>query len=315
MKCCYAILLLLFVAGCTDSGRYEFQGYAEGEYVYVSAPVSGKLEKLYVSKGQQVEKGTLLCELESEPEKNAVKSAEQNKANAAALLEDMKRGKRPEEMAMAKAALNQALAEAENAEKLLKRNEELARNGAISKQDLDNYRANAKVSREKAEELSNQVLVYALPERENKILAQEALVKDAHIRLMQAQWDLEQKKLFAPESAFVFDTLYSAGEWVPAGNPVVWLLPDENGVKITFFVPRAVLGQLKYGKRVFFETDGEKEYPAKITYVSPSAEYTPPVIYSNDTKDKLVYMAEAYPEQKSSFLRPGQPVRVFVPKE
>lgn len=315
MKRYCVVLLMLFAAGCTDSGRYEFQGYAEGEYVYVSAPVSGRLEKLYAAKGQRAEKGMLLCELESETEKNAVKSAELDKANAAALLEDMKRGKRPEEVAIAEAALKQALAEAENAERLLKRNEELARNGAISKQDLDNFRANAKISRAKAEELYGQVRVYALPERENKILAQEASVKNAHVQLMQAQWDLGQKKLFAPQSAFVFDTLYSEGEWVPAGNPVVWLLPSEKGVKITFFVPQAALADLEYGKTVFFETDGKKEYSAKITYISPEAEYTPPVIYSNDTKDKLIYMAEAYPEQTSSFLHPGQPVRVFVPKE
>ena len=103
------------------------------------------------------------------------------------------------------------------------------------------------------------------------------------------------------------------GEWVAAGSPVVRMLPPEN-IKVRFFVPETVLGSLTLGRQVSLHCDGcVADLPAHITFVSPQAEYTPPVIYSNETRGKLIYMIEAHPSAHDAIkLHPGQPLEVVL---
>ena len=96
----------------------------------------------------------------------------------------------------------------------------------------------------------------------------------------------------------MFDTLYREGEWVAAGSPVVRMLPPQN-VKVRFFVPQAIVGGLAHGRAVAIQCDGcGADIPATLTYVSNEAEFTPPVIYSNETRSKLVFMVEARPSRR-----------------
>ena len=136
----------------------------------------------------------------------------------------------------------------------------------------------------------------------------------AQAKLDQAHWDLDQKSQAAPADGFVFDTLYRVGEWVAAGQPVVSLLPPAN-VEIRFFVPETVVGQLSKGDEVRAFIDGTSTpVTTKIYYISPSAEYTPPVIYSSQSRAKLVFMVKARPSpEDGARLHPGQPVDVIVP--
>jgi HlyD family secretion protein len=109
----------------------------------------------------------------------------------------------------------------------------------------------------------------------------------------------------------VYDVIYRVGERVPANAPVVVLLPDD-AVKLRFFVPETRLAQLAVGDRVGVSCDGcPAGLSATVSFVSPQAEFTPPVIYSNESRSKLVFMAEAKPDPSSrSRLKPGQPVEV-----
>ena len=122
---------------------------------------------------------------------------------------------------------------------------------------------------------------------------------------------LTQKSLRAPQDGYVTDTLYVQGEWVPAGSPVVTLLPPAN-TKVRFFVPERILGSIRLGQQVSVLCDGCGEpVPAPVTYVAPQAEYTPPVIYSRENRAKLVFMVEARPAPAhAAKLHPGQPVEV-----
>jgi HlyD family secretion protein len=109
----------------------------------------------------------------------------------------------------------------------------------------------------------------------------------------------------------VQDTFYSEGEWVPAGSPVVSLLPPGN-IKIRFFVPEPVLGRVTVGQMVSAACDGcGKPIAAKISYISRQAEYTPPLIYSREQNPKLVFLVEAWPDIKDAVrLHPGQPMEI-----
>lgn len=310
----FLLALVFLLCSACGSEKDMFQGYVEGEYLYLSSSRSGRLEKLHVVKGEQIRKDVLVFELENESEKYALAQAKGEMQSALAQLNDMKVGKRPEEIAMATAMLNQARAEAKNANVLLKRNEELAAKGAISKQDLDTLRAHARSSNEKVSELQHQVEVYQLPNREQQIEAQNARYEAAKAIVAQREWDLAQKQLYSPSAGLVYDTLYNEGEWVQAGSPVVWLLLQDK-IKIRFYVPEELFSKVQYGQKVFVHVDGAgQEYAAAINYISPSSEYTPPVIYSNETRSKLVYMIEAVPEEKQvrELLHAGQPVSVSL---
>lgn len=308
------LFLALCLTSCNPSDNNSFQGYVEGEYVYLASPRAGKLEKLLTSRGQTVSEGTLLCELEADYERHALRQAEQEMLAASAQLNDMETGKRPEEVAMAVAQLNQAKAEATNATLQLRRNEKLIKSGGISQRELDDSRAAARTATARVTELTRQVEVFNLPEREKKIEAQQANVRSAEARVAQARWELDQKRLQAPAAGLVYDTLYRQGEWIPAGNPVVQLLPPGN-IKIRFFVPETKIAEIQCGKSVHFKIDGRTELlTASVSYISSSAEYTPPIIYSNETRSKLVFMVEAHPDPETApSLHPGQPVSVSLP--
>ncbi|HEY3306264.1 MAG TPA: efflux RND transporter periplasmic adaptor subunit [Candidatus Binatia bacterium] len=130
-------------------------------------------------------------------------------------------------------------------------------------------------------------------------------------RLAKAEWELSQKRQSAPQAGLVFDTFYRPGEWVAAGRPVVAILPPEN-TKVRAFVPEARVAMIHPGDKVRVTVDGLAEPVAgKISFISPKAEYTPPVIYSRDMRDKLVFLVElAFDPAVAAKLHPGQPVDV-----
>lgn len=308
------VTLAACLCACSPADENSFQGYVEADYVYMASPMAGRLESLLVLKGAAVDAGAPLFELESEFELQALRGAEQDLISAEALLADMETGKRPEEVAMAEAQLEQARADAANAHLQHERNKTLYRNKGVSQREYENTEAALLVAEARVAELARQVEVYNLPEREKKLDAQQALVESAKARVAQAQWELNQKRVEAPAQALVVDTIYREGEWVAAGSPVVQLLPPGN-VKLRFFVPEAKVGAVRVGAPVLFSVDGLGEgLAATVNWVAPEAEYTPPVIYSNETRAKLVFMVEARPGQDTaSLLHPGQPISVRLP--
>ncbi|HTK88491.1 MAG TPA: HlyD family efflux transporter periplasmic adaptor subunit, partial [Nitrospiraceae bacterium] len=143
------------------------------------------------------------------------------------------------------------------------------------------------------------------------IAAAEANLQAVEAALTKAEWDLSQKHQIAPQAGLVFDTLYREGEWVPAGRPVVVLLPPQN-IKVRAFVSENRIGRIHPGDRIRVSVDGVQEpFIGTVSYISPHAEYTPPVIYSQESRSKLVFMIEAvFDPQTSVNLHPGQPVDV-----
>jgi HlyD family secretion protein len=93
----------------------------------------------------------------------------------------------------------------------------------------------------------------------------------------------------------------------------VRMLPPGN-VKVRFFVPQPSLSLVPVGRALTIRCDGcAQAIKVTVSYVSPEPEFTPPVIYSNDTRAKLVFMVEARPAQEgAALLRPGQPVEVLT---
>jgi HlyD family secretion protein len=147
--------------------------------------------------------------------------------------------------------------------------------------------------------------------REYEIAAQQAMVAQARAGLAQAEWQLSQRRVSAPVAALVSDTYARPGETIGAGVPVVSLLPPQN-ILVRFFVPETELASLHVGDRLSIGCDAcAAGLTATITFIAPQPEYTPPVIYSETNREKLVYLIEAHPppDQAVQF-KPGQPVDV-----
>lgn len=307
-----AALLLPMVLSCGHRPS-RFQGYVEGEFVNVATSQAGRLDALAVARGQQVERGSPLFALEAANEVALRQQAANQLKAAEAQLADLKLGKRPQEVEAARAQLAQAEAQAKNLNAQFTRDEAQFKEQLISAAQMDQSRAAAQSAVEQVRQLRSQLALAQLPSRSDQIRAQSALVAAAKASLAQAEWKLAQKAVTAPKAGLVQDTLYREGEWVQAGAPVVRLLPPEN-VKVRFFVPETEVGRLKPGEAVILKADGSSEVPAHITFISAQAEFTPPVIYSETTRSKLVFMVEARPSVADGpKLHPGQPLEVVLP--
>lgn len=307
------LLALLALAGCSNGPPDYFQGYVEGEYLYVSSPLAGNLEGLAVSRGGQVEAGQPLFDLEREHERAAAAEAEQNLRQAENRLADLEKGQRPSEIAALEAKLAQARIAFELAQKEYARRDALLKQNAIAQEQLDRSRTEKERGEAQIRQLAAELETARLGARPDQVAAARAAVAAAQERVAQAKWALAQKQPVAPQDGLVFDTYYVPGEFVPAARPVVSILPPGN-VLVRFFVPEEAVAALAPGSKVSVRMDGsDRAYPAAISYISPQAEYTPPVIYSRETRAKLVYLIEARPAAADApALHPGQPVEVRV---
>jgi HlyD family secretion protein len=310
----FGIAVLGTLSACSGTTPGTYQGYVEGEFVHVGSGVAGRLERLAVQRGQNVEANARLFDLESMQEGAAVKQAEEALAAAEAQLADMGTGRRTAEVDVVRAQLAQATAAERQSASQLARDTASLEAGGISQMQLEASRAKHDVDAARVRELRGQLEVAELSGRPEQIRAQESQVAAARAAAEQTRWRLEQTQMAAPQAGVVVDTLFREGEWVPAGSPVVRMLPPGN-VKVRFFVPQPELNRVPIGQRVTIRCDGctAAEVAATVSYVSTEPEYTPPIIYSNETRSKLVYMVEARPAaQDGPSLRPGQPVEVVV---
>jgi HlyD family secretion protein len=139
----------------------------------------------------------------------------------------------------------------------------------------------------------------------------EMALRSADARVASARTRLVRRQVFSPVTGSVQQIYFRPGEVVPASRPVVSLLPPGN-LKVRFFVPEAVLPKIALGDPVTIRCDGCPEHiPALITFISRASEFTPPVIYSQEERSKLVFLVEARTDRTDS-LRVGQPVSVVL---
>ena len=303
------VALAVLLLGCDAPDEGWLHGYAEGEYLRLGAPTAGWLEAVPIARGDQVQPGDLLFALEAGRQRAAVAEAEAQLGQAQATLADLRRGKRPEEIAMIEANLAQARAALDYAQRDLQRQTSLERRDVAAAARLDQARSSADEARARVAAMEAELATAKLPAREDQIAAAEAEVGNRQAALERARWDLDQRTVRAPVAATVEDRVRDQGEWVDAGGIVASLLPPGK-VKVRFFLPEPELGRIALGQQVELRCDGCAEgLTGTVRFIAREAEYTPPVIYSVGSREKLVYLVEAWPEG-GVVLRPGQPVDV-----
>ena len=300
------------LAACGDKPEPAWSGYAEGDYVYVAAPLAGTLSVLHVQSGQQVARGKPLFALEAQSEQAARAEAQARLAAAGFQAANIEKGKRPPELAVQQAQLAQARSQVLLAQRDFNRRAAIVETGAISRADFDASRTALEQARAHVSELEAALQVGRLPARGDERAAADAQVEAARQVLRQNEWREQQKQQAAPADGVVSDTFFRAGEFVAAGQPVLALLPPGN-IKARFYVAEPELPTVALGQTVRLSCDGcGNAIDARVSFIATQPEYTPPVIYSNAQRSKLVFLVEARPLQPADAarLRPGQPLDV-----
>lgn len=308
---CLGSAILLSTVSCSRQESPSWQGYLEGEYVYVAAPLPGQLTTLHVARGDRVAQSDPLFSLEDAAESAVRDEATQHLRATEARLADLRKGSRPSELAALKAQLAQAHSAAELSQLELIRQKRLHDQRVSSDDAYDRARLTHQKNLSLADELTARLETAQLGGRVDTIAAAEAEVRAARAAIQRTDWSVIQKTQTSPQAGLIQDTLYRPGEFVAAGRPVIVLLPPEN-IKVRFFVSETTLGSLKIGDPVKVTVDGrDSPLTAHINYHSASAEYTPPVLYNRENRAKLTYMIEAtFSSDDARDLHPGQPVDV-----
>lgn len=267
-----ALLLIAFLLyGCGETSDTGWTGYVEGEDAFIAAPQAGWVEQLSVKRGDIVKRGEILFRLDNTRQ---VAARAQTLAN----------------LAEAEAQIRQAEADLTLAKKELTRQGGLLRAHAGTQQNYDLAQSNAK-------------------QAAARLAQATALHQQYNAALADADYQLSQREVRAQTAGRVEDIYFRTGEYAPAMTPVVAVLPPQN-IYVRFFVPETQFAKVHMGDKVSITCDGcAKPIPARITFIAQQEEFTPPVIFSAESRERLVFKLEARADGGLK-LNPGQPVTV-----
>jgi len=287
-------------------------GYVEGEFVQLAPLEVAQVRSVAVQRGDRVEPGRPLALTEDTDAQIAVTQAEAALAQAKAQLADLQVGRRPEEIAVLEAAVRSAKAQADEAHRTLARTQDLTKRGVMTQAQLDDATTALEVADAAIGQATANLAVGRLPARQEAIVAAENAVKGSQSALDTARWRLSKRTLEAPAPGRVTDVIRNPGDLAGPSAPVITMLPD-GAVKLKVYIPQEKFSSVKVGSLLSVHCDGcESGLKARVSYLSPDPEFTPPVIYSLETRQKLVYLIEAHPVEPNSPLQPGQIVDVTL---
>ncbi|MCE5340346.1 MAG: HlyD family efflux transporter periplasmic adaptor subunit [Planctomycetaceae bacterium] len=278
------ILLMLFSYQYYLSRQnIPFTGYVISDNIYMSSSVSGTVFSVEVKRGQRVEIGTPLFQMDltsltaqAEKIEAQIKEAESQKAVKQAEL---------------------VSAEAEKKFAISDMNRFVSIKDAVSQQDID-------AALERATKAGANIVSV-----QNQISAAASNIESCKAELRDIEHKIKELAPSSPVSGRIEELMYKPGEWAPANAAIISIVPDKE-VKVRFYIPQNQLSKYSVGTKVAIACDGgPKDMTATVDFISTRPEYTPPVIYSLRTRDKLVFMAEAAPTQPQQLI-PGQPMDV-----
>jgi HlyD family secretion protein len=307
------VLIALALMTFPVNQNADFPGYMEADLVLVGSEQGGRVATLNVDEGDHVKKGDPIFTLESSEQEASVAAAKARVDEAEARLADAKAQlQRPDEIQVLQASLEQTQAMLQQASNNLDRARTLFAKGWITNAQLDDAVAQHDRNQAAVAEAERRINAAKLPGRSDMIDAAKANAEAAHHALDEAEKNLGKRQVFAQADGTVEEVYFRPGEVVNAGQAVVALLPPRN-LKVRFFVAEPVRAKLQLDQSVTLSCDGcPPDLHAKINFIAREAEFTPPVIFSREQRQKLVFLIEARPEGDATALTAGQPVTVTL---
>lgn len=291
-------------------GQNAWLGAVDAKLTLVGPLAAGRLDAVQVHKGDDVKAGDVLFVLDAATAKAQVAQAEAAVVTAQKSRDDLLSGKRPEELAVYDAQLAEAKANLALAEADFSRTDTLVIRGVTAQAQFDKVKAAVDAAQARLAQIEASKAAAQLPAREDVQAAAASRIQEAEAALALARQHVNDLTTHAPVAGRVDDVFFAAGEVVASGQPVVSLLPPEALV-LRFYVPEAARSKLSPGTPVHFTCDGcATALSAKVSHVFAQPEYTPPVIYSENARGKLVYQVEAAIDGAHPELQPGLPVQV-----
>lgn len=297
------------------SGNDHWLGYVEGEALYIGAPQAGRLASRPVERGARVAVGAPLFALDTVTSDAETRRAQAQVTQAQAQAADLEAARqRQAELDVWRAQERSAAAQLARAKRDFDRESQLVGEGIASRAQVDAARAARDSAQAALDQARAQVRAGEMSAgRAQQIRAAQAGVAGAQAALRGQEQRRADIAPTSPAVGMIEQTFFNPGEWVPANVPVVAVLPDDKR-KLRFFVPENRVAALRMGAKVHFTCDGcGAAREAKVSYIAPRAEFTPPVIYSERARAKLVFLVEAIPAASGQPLPPGLPVEVFAP--
>jgi HlyD family secretion protein len=266
----------------------QFSGYVISDNVYMASPGAGTVISVSVKRGQRVEIGTPLFQMDLTSQ-----TSQAEKIKAQIEEAEFEKEVRQAELTAAEAANKFAISDMNRFTSIQSKMQ-----GAVSQQDIDTV--------VEAEAKSRANVVSA----KNQISAANSRIESSKAELRDIEHRLGELSPKSPVSGRIEEVMYKPGEWAAANSSIISIVPD-NEIKVRFYIPQNQLSKYHVGTKMAVSFDGgPKGMTATIDFISTRPEYTPPVIYSLSTRDKLVFMAEAVPENPTQLI-PGQPMDVW----
>lgn len=301
--------VLAFIPGLGHPGPASWNGYVEDDYVYAAAPSAGTIASIAVAEGQLVKKGDTLFVLETSQQQAQLDAAKARADAAEATLANLQTGSRQEEIAVTQAQLDKAKADLSLAVQNLARTQDLFDRELVPMARLDQDKTSMQAAQAAVDQLEAQLKVSQLPARDAQQIAAEANFAAAKADAQTARAALDNRTVVAPEDGRIERLFFSAGEVAGAGVPVA-SLSGAAAMKVIFYVSEADRQQFALGQEVSVSCDGcGQGLVATISHFASDPQFTPPIIYSRDERNRLVFETEAVLANQNGIL-PGQPVSI-----
>ena len=304
--CSFTLIAQMFcsVAATTLSG------YIEGESLFIAPIEAGRIASVTVRRGDEVKAGATVATLETDDAGFALEVARARHAEASARVGNLTTGKRAEEIAVIEANRAAAKADLAQAELDLTRMRDLVQHKVQSQSALDQARTARNMASARLQEIDANLQVAGIAARVQEIEAARRVVDAAAAEVRDAEWRLAQRTITAPADGRVEEIIRYAGETAGPAAPVLALLRPDNR-KLKLFVPQKLQSGVHVGQTLALRCDGcASGLQARVNFIASGPEFTPPVIYSVESRQKLVVLVEAELLGEAMRLSPGQIVDI-----
>lgn len=306
------VAMAALLAGCQPAATApSWQGYIEAEPLYAASPLAGPLQQVMVEPGQQLQGGELLFALDPTPWQATVAAASAQLAQAQAQRADLASGARREELAVLSARKQQAAAALALAQSQYQRQQQLLAQQLTSREAFDQAQATLERERQALAEAEAALASARLAARTDAQQAAQAASDAAAAQLAHAQWQLAASRQYAHEAATVAEVLFRPGEVVASGQPVLLLHPHQRR-RIRFYIAEGERPHWHGGDQLLIRCDGCQPFSATVSRIADNVSFSPPVIFSEQQRARLLYLVEAQPDPTIAPQLPaGQPVSVY----
>lgn len=305
-----ALTVVLALGGCGEE-RKKISGYIEADMIRVAPAIGGPLLRLSVTEGQAVAVGDRLFQIESQPDAAEAVQAEAELSRAQANLSDISKGLRPEEIERLEARRQEIAARKRITARNLERTRKLVESKVVSDRVSDDTELADEQATAQLQQAEADLAVARMPARADQVAAAQAAVRSAEARQNMVKWRLEQKSGVSPIAGRVQELLFREGEYVPTGRAILTVMASDS-LRVRFFLGARDLARTQMGAVVSVRVDGCKPLPGRISRIADKAEYTPPILFDEGNREKLVFLVEARlaPGGACEGLRPGLPADV-----